>query len=128
MTQGKPKHSGLVELKPQPVEGPFGEKKLPDGSTRPRGVPTSTFWEFVEFSDHGDRDRIFGPFPGEVNEFSQVAASLTEIHPVSREPFLGLASLLVYNVVPDKHGRIRVRMGIGWHENILLRINFIIVN
>jgi hypothetical protein len=120
--------SQLVDLNIERIEGKRGDKKLPDGGARPRGIPTSTFWEFVDFVAHGDRDLAFGPFEGEVNEFSQVAASLTELHVTTQEPVLALASMHVHNVCPKSNGEIHVRLSIGWHANVLVRINFIIVN
>lgn len=74
------------------------------------------------FRDHGSRDWIF-PVSG-VNPGSDVAASLTEVNPVTGVPFQGLASVLIFNVVPGDR-TISVRMEIGWQTDISLQISFI---
>ena len=64
--------------------------------------------------------------PGATNK-SIVAVSLTEVQFNFSEifPFLGLATLKVYNVVPRPDGVVEVRGHVDWGSDIDVKISFI---
>ena len=72
---------------------------------------------------HGNQDLNF-PIAG-VTPISNVAVSLCEVTGLDHIPFLGLASMAVYNVVP-LNGSVQIRISIGWQTDILVRIAFLV--
>jgi hypothetical protein len=63
----------------------------------------------------------------DATEKSVVAVSLTEIRFNFSEitPFMGLATLKVYNIVPRPNGQVDVRGHVDWGSDINVRIGFI---
>lgn len=91
------------------------------------GVPSSTFWHFVDFRGSGPFAHTASLGTDKVNAFSQVAVSMTELDSEGN-PFLGSAIMTVNNVVPRANGDIIVRGHIHWESNLRVRLNYIIVN
>ncbi|WP_336205233.1 hypothetical protein [Nonomuraea sp. LPB2021202275-12-8] len=95
------------------------------------GTPGSTFWAFRDFRQKRffSRRFTFDPAVVTVNAFSQVAASLTELGVVGSQvvPISGSAHMVLYNVTPSTNA-IVVKGDIGWEAELMIRINFIIVN
>jgi hypothetical protein len=91
------------------------------------GVPSSTFWHFVDFSGSGPFAHRESLGTDQVNAFSQVAVSMTELDS-DGNPFLGSAIMTVNNVVPRANGDIIVRGHIHWESTLRVRLNYIIVN
>jgi hypothetical protein len=60
--------------------------------------------------------------PG-VNRSTAVAVSLTEVS--GDQPFIGDATMKVYNVAPRDGGEVDVRGEIDWDTDLLVRVNFI---
>ncbi len=89
---------------------------------------SSIFWAIQRLNAHGTNAWNFG-FPNPVQVFadSQVSVTMTEIDN-NGQPFLGLATMQVYNVVPQSDGTITVKFNVDWGNNILVQFNFIIVN
>jgi len=89
---------------------------------------TSMFWGMHFIRAHGTQARNFG-FPGQVQVFanSQVSVTITE---VARNgiPFLGAATMQIFNVVPQDDGTITVKFNVDWSDELDLLFNFIIVN
>ena len=80
----------------------------------------AVFWRFIR------AHRIFNidvPAPG-VRPNSHAVASLTEINPPDN-PFLGGASMKVYNVAPDID-RVFVRGEIDWDEDLNIRVTVLV--
>jgi hypothetical protein len=91
------------------------------------GVPSSTFWHFADFRTHGIFVRTETLPTSQVNSFSQVAVSITELGS-DGNPFLGNAHMAVLNVVPHFGGRLIVRGNVAWNTDLPVRLNYIIVN
>jgi hypothetical protein len=92
---------------------------------------SSIFWAMQTVRTHGFTARNFG-FPGlQVFQNSQVSVTMTEVDNNGR-PFLGPATMQVYNVVPspmpENDGTITVRYNVDWSDDLNIRFNFIIVN
>ncbi|MGX1907665.1 hypothetical protein ACWIID_02190 [Streptomyces phaeochromogenes] len=65
------------------------------------------------------------PIPSALRD-SQIAVSITELDP-SGNPFIALAGMAVYNVVPLV-GKVTVHWWVGWDSPLHIRLNYIIVN
>lgn len=94
------------------------------------GPVSSTFFGFFDFRVHGWVDVTINFPAGQVNSFSQVSASLTELNVPDGIPFIGNASMLVYNVAPHPSSdrRVITRCFIGWETDLLVRLNLIVAN
>jgi hypothetical protein len=88
----------------------------------------SIYWGMHILSANGTHAWNFG-FPNPVQVFanSQVSVTMTEIDN-NGTPFLGLATMQVYNVVPQADGTITVKFNVDWDEQLRVLFNFIIVN
>jgi hypothetical protein len=91
------------------------------------GTPSSTFWGMHVFSGHGLNQIVFGLPNTVINTQSQIAVSMTELTS-DGQPFLGLATMAVYNVVPTAEGNVLVKFDIMWDSPLTVLLNFIIVN
>lgn len=89
---------------------------------------SSIYWGMHTLLTHGTNAWNFG-FPGPVQVFanSQVSVTMTEVDN-NGTPFLGAASMQVFNVVPLQDGTITVRYNVNWDSNLRILFNFIIVN
>jgi hypothetical protein len=89
---------------------------------------SSIFWGIHVLLTHGTDAWNFG-FPNPVQVFanSQVSVSMTELDN-NDTPFLGAATMQVYNVVPQDDGTITVKFNVDWHARLRVQFNFIIVN
>lgn len=72
-----------------------------------------------EFWQHKGFEEVF-PAPG-VNVDSSVSVSITEVDGHG-QPFQGLASCRVDNVVPEGVDQLRVRGEIGWESDCRVRL------
>ena len=91
------------------------------------GAASSTFWGLHTFTGRGVNAVIFG-LPGtQINRLSQIAVSMTELSS-GNVPFLGDATLAVYNVVPRDDGNVIVKFDISWGSPLTVQLNFVIVN
>ncbi len=89
---------------------------------------SSIFWGMHTLLTHGTNAWNFG-FPNPVQVFanSQVSVTMTEVDN-NGTPFLGAASMQIFNVVPLQDGTITVRYNVNWDSNLRILFNFIIVN
>jgi hypothetical protein len=89
---------------------------------------SSIFWGIHRLNANGTNAWNFG-FPNPVQVFanSQVSVTMTELDN-NDTPFLGDATMQVYNVVPQDDGTITVKFNVAWHERLRVQFNFIIVN
>ncbi len=89
---------------------------------------SSIFWGFHILRARGTNAWNFG-FPGQVQVFanSQVSVTMTEIDN-NGTPFLGAATMQIFNVVPQDDGTITVKFNVDWSELLRVQFNFIIVN
>jgi len=89
---------------------------------------SSIFWGIHNLRAHGTNAWNFGfPDPVQVFANSQVSVTMTEIDN-NGTPFLGAATMQIYNVVPQQDGTITVRFNVDWSEQLRVQFNFIIVN
>jgi hypothetical protein len=89
---------------------------------------SSIFWGMHVLLARGTVSWNFGfPPPVQVFSNSQVSVTMTEVDN-NGTPFLGAASMQVFNVVPQEDGTITVKFNVGWSESIRVLFNFIIVN
>jgi hypothetical protein len=89
----------------------------PSGELRPAAV-----FAIIQ-QGHGNMDLLFNV--AGVTPDSNVMVSLAEVTSVNHVPFLGLASLAVYNIIPMT-GQVRMRISIGWQTDILVRIAILV--
>lgn len=89
---------------------------------------SSIFWGIHKLRAHGTLAWNFG-FPNPVQVFanSQVSVTMTEIDN-NDIPFLGAATMQVFNVVPQDDGTITVKFNVDWPDFLRVQFNFIIVN
>jgi hypothetical protein len=89
---------------------------------------SSIFWGIHTLRARGTNAWNFG-FPDPVQVFgnSQVSVTITEIDG-NGNPFLGAATMQIYNVVPLDDGTITVKFDVNWGELLRVQFNFIIVN
>jgi hypothetical protein len=89
---------------------------------------SSIFWGIHRLRAHGTNAWNFG-FPNPVQVFanSQVSVTMTEIDN-NGTPFLGAATMQIYNVVPQEDGTITVKFNVDWSDFLNVQFNFIIVN
>jgi hypothetical protein len=102
------------------------------GAAAPKAIGStnvsSMFWAMQVLLARGTNAWNFGfPSPVQVFANSQVSVTMTEVDN-NNTPFLGPASMQVFNVVPLADGTINVRFNVGWSESIRVLFNFIIVN
>jgi hypothetical protein len=88
---------------------------------------SSIFWGIQTLRTRGTSAWNFG-FPGAlVFADSQVSVTMTEIDN-NGIPFLGAATMQIYNVVPQQDGTITVKFNVDWSDSLNVQFNFIIVN
>ena len=89
---------------------------------------SSIFWSIQTVTTHGTSALNFGfPDPVQVFADSQVSVTMTELDN-NGIPFLGAATMQVFNVVPQQDGTITVKFNVDWSDSIRVRFNFIIAN
>jgi hypothetical protein len=89
---------------------------------------SSIFWGIHLLSARGTNAWNFGfPDPVQVFANSQVSVTMTEIDN-NGTPFLGAATMQIFNVVPQNDGTITVKFNVDWSEMLRVQFNFIIVN
>ena len=89
---------------------------------------SSIFWGIHRLRAHGTNAWNFGfPDPVQVFANSQVSVTMTEIDN-NGTPFLGAATMQIFNVVPQDDGTITVKFNVDWSEFLRVQFNFIIVN
>jgi hypothetical protein len=89
---------------------------------------SSIFWGMHTLRAHGTIAWNFGfPPPVQVFANSQVSVTMTELDNNGR-PFLGAATMQVFNVVPQPDGTVTVKFNVDWSDSITVQFNFIIVN
>jgi hypothetical protein len=107
-----------------PVDGVYeevvGELQMAEGVNAELAV----FPGFAEFTNRGRVAFTVNASPNIVIPSSQVAASITELTS-SGVPFLGLAPIEIFNVVPES-GRIIVLCHVHWEQPLRVRVNFLI--
>lgn len=91
------------------------------------GNATSIYRAFGYWTSAGQGSHITtDPIPG-VNRWSQVAVSITE-RDANDVPFIALAGMAVYNVVPQDGGKVTVHWWVGWNAPLRIRLDYIVVN
>lgn len=89
---------------------------------------SSIFWSIHTLRAHGTNAWNFGfPDPVQVFADSQVSVTMTELDN-NGTPFLGAATMQIFNVVPQADGTITVRFNVDWSDFLTVQFNFIIVN
>ncbi len=87
---------------------------------------SSIFWSMQSLRTHGSAAWNFPIPPGRVLWNSQVSVTMTELDN-NGTPFLGAASMQVFNVVPMQDS-ITVWYNVNWGSDLNVMFNFIIVN
>ena len=110
------------------VEAPEDKLSAPaEKLDRIGGNVSSIFWAFTHHTSAGQGSHVTtSSIPG-VNRVSQVAVSITELD-ANGNPFIGLAGMAVYNVVPLDSGEVTVHWWVGWNSPLSIRLNYIVVN
>jgi hypothetical protein len=89
---------------------------------------SSIFWSSHTLRAHGTIAWNFGfPDPVQVFANSQVSVTMTELDN-NGTPFLGAATMQVFNVVPQADGTITVKFNVDWSDFLIVQFNFIIAN
>jgi hypothetical protein len=89
---------------------------------------SSIFWGMHVLLARGTVAWNFGfPPPVQVFSNSQVSVTMTEVDN-NGTPFLGAATMQVFNVIPQQDGTVTVKYNVNWSESIRVLFNFIIVN
>ena|SRR5215471_2733643 len=93
------------------------------------GPPSSTFWDFADFDNWQGVHTVNVPFKGSVivNAQSQIVGSITELN-AGGTPFIGSATVQVFNIVPLDDSTAWVRAQVAWDHPLKVRLNFIIAN
>jgi hypothetical protein len=89
---------------------------------------SSIFWGIHTLRAHGTNAWNFGfPDPVQVFANSQVSVTMTELDN-NGTPFLGAATMQIFNVVPQADGTITVKFNVDWSDFLTVQFNFIIAN
>jgi hypothetical protein len=113
-----------VVTKARAAHGTSADMPRDIGSTNVRSI----YWGMHTLRANGTISWVFGfPAPVQVFSDSQIAVSMTELDN-NDQPFMGLAQMQVYNVVPHADSTVTVTFKVDWGSQIRVRFNFIIVN
>ncbi len=89
---------------------------------------SSIYWGMAFLTANGTQAwNIFFGSPVQVFGNSQVSVTITEVDR-NGTPFLGAATMQVYNVIPQDDGTITVKFNVDWGSPLQILLNFIIVN
>jgi hypothetical protein len=106
------------------VDGVFEEVEAALDTAAAGAEATAVLPVFADFTGRGRIRLTVNASPNIVIPTSQVMGSITELNP-SNTPFLGLAPMEIFNIVPES-GRIIVLCHVHWEHPLRTRINFLI--